>query len=92
MPLLTEDQAGTKRCVHSEAERLCITSGCMAWRYRPHPTDDQWIEAVRKASEELEDKSANRAKAAKHVSQNREKFGLPVIPTHGWCGLAGRPE
>lgn len=97
--MLTEDQARAKRChapigvAHdAEVQGHCIASACMAWRYRPHPADEQWIEAVRKAVEELGDKSPNGQKAAKHVSQNRAKYGLPTTPTHGWCGLAGRPE
>lgn len=103
--MLTELEASKKVCPllqlammanhgdeFSAGSRNCFASGCLMWRYRPHPADDQWIEAVRKAAEELGDATPNRAKAAKHVSQNREKFGLPIVPTHGWCGLAGRPE
>jgi hypothetical protein len=89
--MLTEAEARTKFCLVQVPNYTCLASDCMAWRYRPHPADDQWIEAVRKASEEIGDTSPNRMKAAKHVSQNRAKYGLPVIPTHGWCGLAGKP-
>lgn len=38
----SESQAGTKRCVHSEPDRLCIGSECMAWRWvETHISDGQ---------------------------------------------------
>ena len=92
MMMLTEQEAREKRCPAPIGNAYCIASDCMAWRYRPHPADDQWTEVLLKVALEIGDASPHKARAAKHLSQNREKYGLPVIPTHGWCGLAGRPE
>ena len=64
----------------------------MAWRWLPLMVDDAWIEAVKKASLELGDKSPSRKIAAAHVNANRAQYGLPTEPFLGFCGLAGSPS
>lgn len=72
--------------------RLCEGPKCQGWRWRPLTTDSAWQSAVLRAADEIGDKSPHKSKAAKHVQENREAYGLPVSPTHGYCGLAGKPE
>jgi len=65
----------------------------MAWRWiEINVVDDAFIEAVKKVAKEIGDASAGRAKAAREVSENRAKYGLPTIQTRGYCGLAGVPH
>lgn len=96
--MMTEDEARKKWCPNLlsladiDVDIHCVASDCMAWRWLPLMCDDAWIAAVKKAAEELGDKSPNRNKAAAHVNANRADYGLPTSPTHGFCGLAGRPE
>lgn len=103
--MLTEAVAKTKWCPLATASHTdpragfngsgspkvfpCIGSECMAWQWFGFPTDDAWIEAVRKASDELGDKHPSRANAAKHVSQNRVKYGLSMERA-GFCGAFAR--
>jgi hypothetical protein len=89
--MLTIAEAGGKQCVMKLTDK-CIGPSCMAWRYKDHETGPEWILAVKQAAEELGDTSPSRTKAAAHVMRNRTKYGLPETPTHGWCGLAGKPE
>jgi hypothetical protein len=95
--MVTAEEAGKLYCplTFNSGEGTppwCEGPKCMAWRYKDHTTDDKWIEAVQKAAKELNDTSPSRTKAARHVMNNRTKYGLPIAPTHGWCGLAGKPE
>ena len=91
--LVLEIEAGKKACPVSQAMplehqyRCCLGSGCMAWRWQPLLADDAFLAAVVKAAEEIGDKSANKHKAAAHVSRNRAKYGLPTEPTIGFCGM-----
>lgn len=72
--------------------QMCLGPQCMAWRYKDHATDDAWTAAVRKAADELNDATPGRTKATQAVRKDRAKYGLPVVPERGWCGLAGKPE
>jgi hypothetical protein len=69
----------------------CIASQCMAWRWLPLMADDAFKNAFIKAAKDIGDTSENKHKAAKHVTENRAAYGLPVVPFDGFCGLAGRP-
>lgn len=89
--IMTIEEAAETGCAQF-AELNCSGSRCMAWRWQPLMADDAWIEAVRKAAIDIDDKSHNRAKAAAHVNANRAEYGLPTKPYKGYCGLAGRPE
>ena len=86
----TIEQAEKLRCCQFN-EAKCCGSACMAWRWQELMADDNWIEAVRKAAVELDDKTPGRAKAAAHVNKNRALYGLPDQPYLGYCGLAGKP-
>jgi hypothetical protein len=94
--MVTIEEAKTLTCpltIASDAALYpCKGPQCMAWRYRDHQTDDVWAQAVRKAAEELGDTSPSRTKATRAVMNNRTKYGLSDVPSHGWCGLAGKPE
>ena len=62
----------------------------MAWRWQPLLADDAFKDAVIKAREDLKlTGSLKQDDAAKHVTANREKYGLPPKPYLGYCGLAG---
>ena len=70
----------------------CVGAGCAHFRLQPILADARFVEAVKKAAEDIGDTSHNRAKAAAHVNANKAKYGMPIAPTHGYCGLAGKPE
>lgn len=90
--MMTPEEYRTKRCPVDAKAGKCLADACALWRWRPHVSDETWTAAVIKAAKEIGDTGASAAKAAKHVSMNRAKYGLPVNPTHGWCGLGTRPE
>lgn len=89
MNVCTIEQAEKLWCVQVNAP--CRAYKCMAWRWQELMTDDNWIEAVKKAAFEMDDKTPSRAKAAAHVNKNRALYGLPDRPYRGYCGLAGKP-
>ena len=68
----------------------CAGDQCMMWRWRPlQASDPGWQAAVKKI---MDSKSMTHPKAAQYVNEHRAELGLPTEPTHGYCGLAGRPE
>ena len=69
----------------------CIGSACMAFRWIPLMADDAFKDAVIKAAADIGDKTDSKHRAAKHVTENRAAYGLPVAPFDGFCGLAGKP-
>jgi hypothetical protein len=75
----------------NETAVFCRGAICMAWRWEPLMCDDAWVAAVKQCAEDIGDKSQNRAKAAAHVNENREAYGLPTEPFRGFCGIAGKP-
>lgn len=94
--MLTPEEAKRTTCPQSmgtdDGVRPCRAAGCMAWRWEPLNCSPEWVEAVKKAAEEIGDTTGPKAKAARHVNENRSKYGLPDKPFGGWCGLCSKPE
>ena len=68
----------------------CVGTGCAAWRWYPlQASDPAFAAAIRK---KITDDKFEHNKAVKFVMDNREALGLPTKPTHGYCGIAGKPE
>lgn len=66
----------------------CAGADCAHFRMIPLQADDRFMAAVNKARSEGIDVK----QAARHVIENRTKYGLPEKSTKGYCGLAGKPE
>jgi hypothetical protein len=84
----TETVAKAKVCPNTlgkvQAEALtCIGSACMAWRWEPLTA------AVKRAMHEM---GLSHEEAVVEVTTHRAKYGPPVAPFRGWCGLAGEPR
>ncbi len=93
--ITTVAEAVLKLChasLNGDEFQHCSGQGCMAWRWLPLTCDPDWVAAMRKAAEELGDKTPGRDKAAAHVNANRKAYGLTEAPFRGYCGLAGKPE
>lgn len=70
----------------------CRAEGCPAWRWMPLSADDADFKAAVVAKmQDMGGGVGTHGKAVKHVMDNREALGLPTKPTHGFCGLGGRP-
>ena len=69
----------------------CVADLCMAWRWTPLSTrDPRWQEGMKTLI--AEGKSNSAAAAAMLTPAMKKRFGVPLAPTHGYCGLAGIPE
>ena len=90
---LTPEEAREMFCCnasHPADNGLCNAEKCAAWRWLPlSASDPEFVAAIKKA---MPDHKNNHKAAVKYVMDNREELGLPTIPTHGYCGLAGKPE
>lgn len=72
-----------------EEESRCLGSACMFWRWVGLKADPAHAAAVAKL---MREGNVAHPKAAKMVADDPEKYGLPGKPTHGYCGIAGKPE
>ena len=82
-------KAKTRMCCQNLAES-CGADGCMAWRWETITTSHPlWADAVRAKAAELDEK-APFPKSARFVADNKASLGM--IPTRGFCGLAGEPK
>lgn len=94
---MTDEEARTKWCPMGATRPVpsttcCVAADCAMWRWQELQADVEFCEAVVKAAADVNDTSTARKTAAKHVMQNRAKYGLHDKPYRGWCGLAGKPE
>ena len=66
----------------------CRGPACAVWRWQPLPAGLLTPHiAARMADQGGKDHKA----AAAWVMDNREVLGIPLKPTHGFCGLGGQP-
>ena len=90
MSVFTVNEARHQRCVRNPEMNNCYAVECMAWRWEQittaHPL---WANAVRAKAAELDEKPPY-AKAARWVADNKASIGM--VPTRGYCGLAGEPK
>lgn len=64
----------------------CIGPQCPVWRFQPLSAELLLPHiAARKAEQGDKDHKA----ATAWVMENREALGIPMKPTHGYCGLGG---
>lgn len=73
-------------------KRMCIATDCQGWRWSIARMDAERIEIIRAVADEIKDRTPSRKKARDLVDADPAKYGLPAEPTHGYCGLARRPE
>ena len=85
----TTAEAETKWCPNATKDK-CLSDRCMAWRWETITTaHPMWADAVRAKAAELDEKPPF-AKAARWVSENKADLGM--VPTRGYCGMAGEPK
>jgi hypothetical protein len=70
-----------------EARRTCATTACPLFREAPLTCNAAWLDAVRRAAIEVDDKTPAKAKAAAEVLREPEKWG---VERRYYCGLGGR--
>jgi len=95
MTLRTPDEAAETLCPFSrtfglpQASKGCHGPSCALWRWEvvttAHPL---WRDAVKAEAAKTGEKVPY-PKAAAHVADNKEAYGL--IPTKGYCGAGGAP-
>ena len=88
------DKTRDFKCVQN-LDEACSGIDCAAWRVLPLMVDAKFVAAVSEVMKRTNPKTGKNiphATAAKYVADNRAEFGLPTTPTHGYCGLAGKPE
>lgn len=92
---LTPTDAKSKQCPLArtfgakEVDPKCRADDCVLWRWHPLQMDAAHRQAIQTR---MSDTSESQQKATKHVLENPGQFGLPTSPTHGYCGLGGKPD
>lgn len=93
---MTEDQANLTRCCGPEgcggnssggAERFCIASHCMGWRWSEAKRSLAFLEAV-----QAHMKASAKPNFNKSVSEVWTESGGQFERVEGACGLAGTPQ
>lgn len=70
----------------------CRADACPVWRWVPLDARAPAFQAaVKDRMKELGGKPGHHGLAVAWVMENREALGLPTKPTHGFCGLGGKP-
>lgn len=100
MTLTPEEASGfycpIARTFPEEKTAKCMGPECILWRWgKPQWELTEFTRAAQAALKEMKAGSnaiigIDNAKA--RVRLNPEKYGLSSVPTHGYCGLGGRPE
>ena len=94
MTLRTPEQSRLLTCPIARVSGLnptpskCQAQDCMFWRWEPVPADHPAFLAAR--AKLMQDGMAHKAAVAQ-IMADRSAYGVPTSPTHGFCGMAGRP-
>ena len=94
MTARTPEQAAELLCPCSrtfappKAKDGCLGPGCAVWRWQPLPAE---LLSPHIAARLIEQGNRNHQTATAWVMKNREALGIPLKPTHGFCGLGGQP-
>ena len=75
--------AGT---VDSPAVKGCRGAECAVWRWTPLPAE---LLSPHIAARMTEQGNKDHRSATAWVMKNRQELGIPLKPTHGFCGLGG---
>jgi hypothetical protein len=83
----------------AETHKGCIGGKCPVWRWQPVSADDPMFQsAVAREKQAMAEERGKDAKpaafhkeAVERVLANPERYSLSLKPTHGWCGLGGKP-
>lgn len=71
----------------SLADAGCIGPACACWRWQPLSSD--LLTPHVKAR--MEGNAAKHKEAVAWVMEYRDDLGIPSGPTHGFCGVGGKP-
>lgn len=70
----------------------CRAADCMAWRWQELSSAILIPHVQRRVeSEKAEGRNGSTKDATAWVMENRESLGIPTKPTHGYCGMGGKP-
>lgn len=94
-----EEAAETLLCplartfANKEAKPYCRGPECAVWRWVPLPADlPEFQEAIAARKAEIGKGGPHWHKeAVAWVMENREALGIPLEPSHGYCGIGGAP-
>lgn len=100
MTFITPTEAEQLFCpLSSDQEFQCCADRCPVWRWRKYTIDDPaFKDALKAECNRLADEKGSKSPggfhktAAKNITDDPAKYGLNFTPTHGWCGLGGKPE
>lgn len=98
MSVYTTQEAGLRLCPNSNQfgtrmmQAECRGETCMAWRWVDQPASILAPHVQKAIADALSDGlKLSHKEAVAWVMENRETLGIPTGPTHGYCGLGGKP-